>query len=132
MLVKLITAAVLVANGLGHAMAPQSAFVPPGAFPRGAHMVATGMTITSPGGRALSLLWLVPLVGFLVGTYGLWTGETWWRPVLAASAVVSIVAVLPWWRVMPTISYLGALAVDLLVLVGILTPWGDQIIKAFQ
>jgi hypothetical protein len=132
MFLKLITAAVLVGQGLGHAMAPQSAFVPPGAFPRAAHMPATGMTITSPGGRALSLVWLAPLVGFLVGTYGLWTGEPWWRPVLAVAAVASIVAVLPWWRVMPMISYLGALAVDLLVLVGILTPWGDQIIKAFE
>ena len=93
-------------------------------------MVATGMTITSGGGKVLSLLWILPFVGFLAGTYGLWAGAEWWRPVLLASAVVSIGAVLPWLGVMPLFSYLGALAVDVAVIVALLTPWGDQVIKA--
>lgn len=130
MMTKLIVAVVLIAHGIGHVMAPQAAFVPPGAFPRTAHMVATGMTITSDGGRLLSLLWILPFVGFLAGTYGLWAGTEWWRPVLVASAAFSIVAVLPWWGVMPVFSYLGALAVDVIVLVGLLTPWGEQLVKA--
>lgn len=129
---KLIFAAVLIAHGIGHVMAPQAAFAPPGPLPRAAPMVATGLTITSSPGKALSLLWLVPMVGFLLGTYGLWTGESWWRPVLAASSVVSIAAVLPWWGVMPVFSYLGALAVDVLVLAAALTPWGDQLVRAFR
>ncbi len=58
--------------------------------------------------------------------------ESWWRPVLAASAVASIVAVVPWWGVMPVFSYLGALAVDVLVLIAVLTPWGDQFVRAFR
>jgi hypothetical protein len=132
MLLKLVAAAVLIAHGLGHVMAPQAAFAPPGAFPRAAPMVATGLTITSSSGKAMSLLWLVPMIGFLLGTYGLWTGESWWRPVLAASSVISIAAVLPWWGVMPVFSYLGAVAVDVLVLVAVLTPWGDQFVRAFR
>lgn len=132
MFLKLVTAAVLIGHGIGHVMAPQAAFVPPGAFPKAAPMFATGLTISSSGGKALSLLWLLPFAGFLLGTYGLWIGSEWWRPVLAASAVVSIAVVLPWWGVMPMFSYLGALAVDVLVLAGVLTPWGDQIIKAFR
>ena len=130
MFAKLAIYAVLIAHGIGHVMAPQAAFAPPGAFPRTAHMVATGMTITSGGGKVLSLLWILPFVGFLAGTYGLWAGAEWWRPVLLASAVVSIGAVLPWWGVMPVFSYLGALAVDVVVIVALLTPWGDQVIKA--
>lgn len=51
---------------------------------------------------------------------------------LAASAVASIVAVVPWWGVMPVFSYLGALAVDVLVLIAVLTPWGDQFVRAFR
>jgi hypothetical protein len=31
---------------------------------------------------------------------------------------------------MPTFSYLGAIAVDIAVLIGILTPWGDQLAKS--
>lgn len=130
-MIKLIAVIVLVLHGLGHVMAPQAAFAPPGAFPRGAQAALTGMTIGSTAGRALSLLWLIPLVGFLLGSYGLWVDASWWRPVLGVSAVVSIVAVLPWWSVMPTFSYLGALAVDALVLIALLTPWGDQVIRSF-
>jgi hypothetical protein len=130
-LIKLITVIVLAAHGIGHVMAPQAAFVPPGAFPRGAQAAVAGITIGSTAGRAVALLWLVPLVGFLLGSYGLWIDASWWRPVLAVSAVVSIAVVLPWWNVMPTFSYLGALAVDALVLVALLTPWGDQLIKSF-
>jgi hypothetical protein len=51
---------------------------------------------------------------------------------LAVTAVVSIGAVLRWWKAMPAGSYLGALAVDFLVLVAVLTPWGDAIIKSFK
>lgn len=132
MVFKLITVLVLVGHGVGHVMAPQAAFVPPGAFPRNAHALLAGMTIGSTAGKALSLLWLFPMVGFVLGTYGLWVDASWWRPVLVVSAVVSITAILPWWKVMPTFSYLGALAIDVLVLVAVLTPWGDQLIRSFR
>jgi hypothetical protein len=133
MLLKVVVVVVLMAHALGHVMAPQSAFVPPGAFPGTAtSLVGSGLTITSSAGKALSLLWLIPVAGFLLGTYGLSTGQEWWRPVLIASAVLSIVAVLPWWNVMPRFSYLGALAVDLVVLIGAFTPWGTELARAFR
>ena len=48
---------ILVALLLGHVMAPQSAFVPPGAFPRGAAgVLGPRLMIVSPAGTALSLL----------------------------------------------------------------------------
>ena len=131
MWIKLAVLAVLIGHGLGHAMAPQAAFLPPGALPRNAHaIIGSSLTIVSPVGKSLALLWLIPLVGFVAGTYGLWTGQEWWRPVLAVASIASIAAVLPWWGVMPAFSYLGAIAVDIAVLVGILTPWGDQLAKS--
>jgi hypothetical protein len=130
MWIKLAGLAVLIGHGLGHAMAPQAAFLPPGALPRNAHaIIGSSLTIVSPAGKSLALLWLIPMVGFLAGTYGLWTGQEWWRPVLVVASVASIAAVLPWWGVMPTFSFLGAIVVDTAVLVGILTPWGDQIAR---
>ena len=54
MVIKLITALVLVGHGLDHAVAPQAAFVPPGAIPRNAHAVLAGMTISSTAGKAMS------------------------------------------------------------------------------
>jgi len=132
MLIKIVTAAVLLAHGIGHAMAPQAAFLPPGAFPRTAAAAVGGMTITSGVGRLMAVIWIVPLLGFLAGTYGLWTGADWWRPVLAAAAIVSIAVVLPWWSVMPAFSYIGAIAVDLITLVAIYTPLGDQLARSFR
>jgi len=132
MLIKIVTAAVLLAHGIGHVMAPQAAFLPPGAFPRTATAAVGGMTITSGVGRLMAVVWIVPLLGFLAGTYGLWTGADWWRPVLAAAAVVSIAVVLPWWNVMPAFSYIGAIAVDLITLVAIYTPLGDQLLRSFR
>ena len=130
--IKLIAALVLAGHGIGHMMAPQAAFLPPGALPRNAPGLLAGTTIVSNAGKAMSVLWLLPLVGFVVASYGFWTDAVWWRPVMAASAVVSIVAILPWRNVMPTFSYLGALAVDALVLVALATPWGDQMIRSFK
>jgi|GEM_PF-1313646 len=131
MWIAVVALCVLVGHGLGHIMAPQAAFAPPGALPRNsAGMFGSGFTIVSPAGKSIAILWLVPLAGFLVGTYGLWTGQSWWRPLLALAAVVSIVVVLPWWRVMPTFSYLGALAVDVAVLAGLLTPLSDQVLRS--
>lgn len=132
MLLKLFAAAVLVAHGIGHVMAPQPAFLPPGAFPRTAGAAIGGMTITSSAGKVLALVWLVPLVGFLAGTYGLWIGADWWRPVLAVASIVSIAVILPWWTVMPAFSYIGAIAVDLLTLMVVFTPFGDPIVRAFK
>ena len=129
---KLIAALVLAGHGVGHMMAPQAAFLPPGAFPPDAHASLAATTIGSTSGKAMSVVWLVPMLGFVLGTYGFWTDAAWWRPVTAVSAAVSIVAVLPWWKVMPTFSYVGALAVDALVLVGLATPWGDQVIRSFR
>jgi hypothetical protein len=130
MWIKVAVLAVLIGHGLGHIIAPQAAFAPPGALPRNARaIIGSSLTIVSPAGKSLALIWLIPLVGFVIGTLGLWTGQEWWRPVLAVSSVASIAAVLPWWGVMPTFSYLGAIAVDIAVLVGIFTPWGDQIAK---
>jgi hypothetical protein len=51
--------------------------------------------------------------------------------VLAVASITSIVSVLPWWGVMPTFSYLGAIVVDIAVLAGTLTPWSDQIVEIF-
>jgi hypothetical protein len=132
MWIKVAVLAVLIGHGLGHVMAPQAAFVPPGALPRNAHaIIGSNLTIVSTGGKSLALIWLIPLAGFLIGSFGLWTGQEWWRPVLAVASITSIVSVLPWWGVMPTFSYLGAIVVDIAVLAGTLTPWSDQIVEIF-
>ncbi len=45
---------------------------------------------------------------------------------------MSIAVILPWWTVMPAFSYIGAIAVDLLTLMVVFTPFGDPIVRAFK
>jgi hypothetical protein len=66
------------------------------------------------------LLWFIPFAGFLAGAYGFWQETDWWRPLLVIASAVSVLLVLPWWGAMPRGSYLGALIVDIGVLVALL------------
>jgi hypothetical protein len=85
-MLKLVVVIVLGAHGLGHTMALSSAFRPAGGFSRRHWTLSDGVAIYTPAGKALALVWLVPLAGFLAGAYGLWTGQEWWRPVLTISS----------------------------------------------
>jgi hypothetical protein len=64
----------------------------------------------------LGLLWLVPLAGFLVGTWGFYIGAAGWQPWLLASAVISSVLVLLWWGSINTSSAFFALVFNLIVI----------------
>jgi hypothetical protein len=63
---------------------------------------------------------------------GLLANQAWWQPPAVVSAVVSLVAVVPWLSVMPPISAIGAVGVDLAVLVVLLAPWGRQIVDRLR
>jgi hypothetical protein len=45
----------------------------------------------------VGLLWLIPLAGFLIGTWGYYTNTSTWQTLLLASAVISSVLILLWW-----------------------------------
>lgn len=50
----------------------------------------------------------------------------WWPALAEGAAVVSILAIVPWWRTVPVGAWLGVLA-DVVVLSGLLTTWGRDI-----
>lgn len=77
-------------------------------------------------GQAWGMLWLVALVGWVVSGVGVIQGAEWWPALAKGSAVVSIVAIVPWWRTVPVGAWLGVLA-DVVVLVGLLSTWGRDI-----
>lgn len=63
------------------------------------------------------------------GALGLVTQQEWWRP-LTIAAVLSLAVVVPWWKASPGTTNLGALIVDMAVLVVLLPPWGDRVSQA--
>jgi hypothetical protein len=73
--------------------------------------------------------WLVAGLGLVGAGLGLLFGQAWWSVLTAAAAVVSLVAILPWLRVVPPGAW-GGVFLDLLVISTLLSPWADKIVVA--
>ena len=100
-------------------------------FPDGPWLFSTGVTAHSAVGQAWGLLWLLALVG-LVGTgLGLGFRQAWWPSLALAAAVVSLVAMVPWLKVVPPGAWAGVL-LDLLIIVVLASPWAERVVDALH
>jgi hypothetical protein len=73
------------------------------------------------------VLFLAPTVGFVAAAAGLLLGMPWWRPVAVGSAAVSLAATALFPQAFTTGSAAGSVAVNLVVLYGILVAgWGSD------
>jgi hypothetical protein len=72
-------------------------------------------------------VFLVPTVGFLVAAAGLLIGQPWRRGIAVASAALSMLGTALYPNAFPTGSTIGSVAVNLVVLYGILVAgWGAE------
>lgn len=127
-LLRWVVAIVLLAHGVGHIMGFMASwtYVPMG-FTDRPWLLSDAVTVHSIVGRVFGLLWLVAMGAFLVGVYGLIGHQTWWRPLLIAAALISLFVILPWWNTVTPGSKIGAAVVDVVVLIALLPPWGEQV-----
>jgi hypothetical protein len=120
-MIKIVLALVLVAHGIGHSMGLLQVFKVATINPawNGDSWILTDLTGTTVAQALGVVLWTVAMVGFvalgaiLVGLLP----ATWWTPVAIGSALASLVAVLIFPLAFPTFSTIGALVVDLAVIV---------------
>jgi hypothetical protein len=76
-----------------------------------------------------TVMWIVGLAVFVVAGLALLqvgVPESWWKPLAVAGAVLSLVALTLFWNAFPALfpNKLGAIAVNLAVLIGVLiTDW---------
>jgi hypothetical protein len=118
-------------HGVGHAIWFVGAWIPRLSLMNDRPWILSGdVRISSPTGRLLSLLALVALVGFVGVAWGLAMGEAWWTERVIASAVVSLVAVVPWWRSSPGSTALAATVADVALIVLALLPFADKLTQA--
>lgn len=130
---KLVFAIVLIMHGIGHIMGVMAAWTTvPSPLQSGHWLLSSGVTMTTPIGRMFGLLWLLAMVGFVVVGIGVLANQTWWPALALASSVISLVAVVPWFNLMPLGSAVGAVLVDVLVIIMLVTPWGDQLLRAIR
>jgi len=129
-MLKVLFAILLIMHGLAHMTGPRG-FWSSGsqAFAEKAWLFSKGVTPHSAVGWAFGLVWLVAVAGFVGAGLGLLFGQDWWPTLAVAAAVVSLVAIIPWVRVVPPGAWAGA-CFDLVILVALLLPWGSQLVKA--
>lgn len=90
-------------------------------------LFAKNVTLKSPAGRAFGLLWLLAALALVGAGVGLFNGAGWWPGLAIAGAVLSLVAILPWWNTVVPGAKVGAVF-DILILLALLLPWSGQVI----
>ena len=126
MIVKVVVAGVLGAHGIGHVMG----WMPPLGLARFEGATSGSWLLTGLAGdgatRVVAVgLFAVPMIGFVAAAAGLLLGQPWWRPVAVAAAATSLAASALYPQALPLGSTIGSLAVNGLVLFGILVAgWG--------
>ena len=116
---------VLILHGVGHLLGVL-ALTPLG----GENWNARSWLLTDSVGEApakaiSTVLWVIGLVLFVVAGLALLQigfPESWWKPVAAAGALLSFIALTLFWNAFPVLfpNKIGAIAVNLTVLIGVL------------
>jgi hypothetical protein len=128
-----IAAAVFVgAHGVGHVLWFMSAWMPSALETRRGPVALTflpDLSVTGTAGKALGLLALVVVLGFLASAWGIWTQASWWPRLLIASVVASGIVLATVWNPVGTVS-VNALAADIGLAAATFMPWGQRLLGA--
>ena len=128
-LIKVVVGCVVGAHGIGHVLG----WMPAIGMATFEGVSTRSWLLTSAAGDTVSrlvagILFLAPMAGFLVAAVGLLAGQTWWRQVAVGSAAVSLLATALFPTAFTTGSTIGSIAVNVIVLYGILVArWGADV-----
>ena len=122
---KLIIAGVLVFHGIGHVMGTFPVIGMPTVQGQSSHSWLLTNLIGEPAAGWFSVvLWMAAMFGFVGAGLALvdwWLPYEWWRGLAIGSAVISLVALVLYWNAFYTIlNRVGALGIDIAVLVALL------------
>jgi hypothetical protein len=122
-MVRIVIGLVLLGHGIGHSMGIIQVFKVAAVNPS---WDGRSWLLTAAAGTAVTqavgvMLWSVATVGFvaLAGVVFGWLPESWWVPLGVISSIASLVGLVLFPLAFPTFSTLGALAVDIVVLVAV-------------
>jgi len=128
LLLKLIVATAFTMHGMAHI----SGFLVSigkniDGFHNKAWIFSSGLKLSSPAGRIFGIFWLLSLISFIVAGISIFFHVYWWQYFAQGGAVLSIIAMFPWWKAIPQGAKIG-LFFDLLVLVVLLSPYKQTIL----
>ena len=129
-MLKYVFAFLIVMHGLAHMTGILGTLVSgEQAFGDEPWIFSGNVTAQSAIGKAWSFIWLLSLMALIGAGLGLLFGQGWWPRLAVAAAGVSLLAILPWLRVVPPGAYAGAV-VDAAIFVALLAPWADKVVAA--
>lgn len=100
---RIILAAIVTLHGLGHVLGPLMTFgiIKSEGFSDTSWLLNDRLQLNEGVQKALSLLWIVALVGFAATAFGLWNGMGWWRTVAWVNVALSVTLFATWWNAFP-------------------------------
>lgn len=123
-MIKVALALVLLAHGIGHSLGLLQLFKVATVNPawNGDSWILTGIAGPTISQALGIVIWTTAILGFtaLAGVMVGWLPASWWQPLGLASAAISLVGLFLFPVAFPTLSTLGALAVDVVLLASIL------------
>jgi hypothetical protein len=126
---KMLIGVVIVLHGLGHLAGVAAAFAKGGAgFTDKPWILPGKVSYRGPVGKAWALIWLAAAGLLVAAGIGLMLGAAWWPTLASVGAIVSLVAIVPWWNTVVPGARAGAL-LDVALLVALLGPWKDQVLN---
>lgn len=123
-MLKLVIAIVLVAHGIGHVIGILQVLKVGASSTAwdGRSWILGDVAGTGVAGLIGLALWTTAMVGFIAaaGVVLGWLPSDWWTPLALIASVASLAGILLFPSAFPTFSTLGALVVDIAVLVAVL------------
>ncbi len=131
-MLKIVVPLVLLGHAIGHSMGFLASWTEiKCGFTEAPWILSPGVTISGWVGRAFGVLWLVALIAFGAGLFGMVGHQAWWRTAMLFGALVSLVVVVPWWNTVTPGARYGATLVDLLILAALFLPAASWVFADF-
>jgi len=124
---RIAAALFIAAHGVGYILWFMASWMP-AALGTGSKQLSIGEgVVTGRLGKAIGLVALVVLAGFLVAAWGVWQQASWWPTVLVASALAAFPTALAVWNPVGNVSMMAGLA-NVGLLAATFMPWGERLL----
>ena len=119
----LIFTIVLLVHGIGHVIGVLSivaGLIKHPSYTTKSWLLSDRLGLSDTIVRALGMLWLVVMVGFVAAAWGFWSGLAWWRPLSWIMLVLSIGVLVLWWNAFTANIPIQANIGNIVILAGLL------------
>jgi hypothetical protein len=126
---RVAAALFIAAHGVGYILWFMASWTPAALGTRSKQLSIGEDVVTGGLGKAIGLVALVVIAGFLVAAWGVWQQAPWWPTVLVVSAVAAFPTAFAVWNPVANVSVMAGLA-NVGLLAATFMPWGERLLGA--